>query len=425
MARIVGITYTPHRPNVAKSEVLWVRSVHGRRHDQLPQLFWNKGRPWREANLWLLERATDVDMRTVQTNASALLGYANWLESTQTDWKEFPARKSERCLVRYRGALIEARRESKLASSTVSQRMRQVIAFYRWVNEAELITNHNSMWRETSCQLTFQDSTGFARTISVQSTDLRIPNRRAISDQLEGGLVPVSSTVRTNILRFVREKGSEELFLMLALGFFTGIRIGTICDLKVETIVNAIADPNSKDLFWLALGPGAVPPVATKFGVTGQAWISRVQLEHLRRYASSVRRAKRETLADDENKNLLFLTRFGGAYSHPTANKSGAINVQMHALRNMVPGGDVLRDFHFHQSRCTFATELARVAVEFGGPMVAIGIVMQALLQRDEQTAMKYIKFVEKGDIRRTTANEFTERFLGLFPSDSDWIAYE
>ena len=425
MARIISIAFTPHLSEVMTANVLWTPSQHGRSHDRLPQLVWSNGEPWREVNLWLHERADFVHMRTVESNASAILGYAKWLESTQTNWRSFPTRKSERCLVRYRGALIEARREGRLGSSTVSQRMRQVIAYYRWANEIGLVKSDHPMWRDSLTQRKIEDSMGFQRTILVQTTDLKISHKKAIGEHLEDRLMPVSKKHRSDILRFVKQQGSEELFLMLALGFYTGMRIGTISDLKVETLINAIPDPNCDGLFWLSVGPGATPRVATKLDVTGQVWVSRIQLHHLRRYATSMRRAKREALAAPQNKSLLFLTRYGNAYTYPKSDKSGAINVQMHALRKIMPDGEVIRGFHFHQSRATFGTELARVAVAIGGPAAAIGIVMQALLQSDEQSALKYIKFVERSEIRQAIANEFTELFLGLFPSETDWFEYD
>jgi signal transduction histidine kinase len=59
-----------------------------------------------------------------------------------------------------------------------------------------------------------------------------------------------------------------------ALAFFTAMRLGSICDLKVQTLEYAVPDPAAPGLYRLAVGPGASPPVHTKFGVTGQVLLS-------------------------------------------------------------------------------------------------------------------------------------------------------
>ncbi|BEP58147.1 site-specific integrase [Variovorax sp. V118] len=358
--------------------------VQGQVIDGLPQIFWSDATPWREANLWALERATgsEVDIRTVQTDAIAIHAYANWLEETKSDWRSFPRRKADRCLVRYRGALIDARNSGMLAPSTVSQRMRVAISFYRWLRDMRLFSSEWPIWQEHRVGIRLVDATGFERTIAVNSTDLRIPNRAARGERLEDGLLPITSVDRDAALTFARNHASQELFLMLTLGFFSGMRLGTITDLKVRTLTNAVRDPVAPNLFKIAVGPGADPPVATKFGVTGQIWITGVLLDTLLHYAHSERRLKREIKAVAERKDLIFLTRFGNPYAQRGSDKSVAVNVEMHAFKRLAVtrGLSAMRDFRFHQTRCTFATELARIAIKAGGSIGAVAIVKEALL---------------------------------------------
>jgi integrase len=233
---------------------------------------------------------------------------------------------------------------------------------------------------------------------------------------LEDGLRPVSAGDRDAILRFAKKAASRELSLMLTLGFFTGTRVGTIADLKIETLERAAPDPASPNLFRLAVGPRAKPPVHTKFGVTGHILMVRAQLDELRQYAVSRRRILREALAAPENKNLLFLTRSGNPYAQRGSDRSPAINVEMHTLRRKGEAREViaLRDFYFHCSRCTFATELARAAIAIGGSIDAIAIVQEALLHQNEATSLRYIRFVEKTAIRAQVASEYSELFLGI-----------
>lgn len=417
MARLEHIRYVPHRSEMVDGCIEWNPVRNGIIIDKLPQIIWSNSTPWREANLWACNRATskDVTLKTVESNVVALHAYANWLEETGANWWDFPPRKADRCLVRYRGALIKARDEGDIAPTTTTQRMAAVVRFYRWLHVTRLLAPDWPMWKERTIGIRLIDAVGFERSILVSSTDLAIPNRRALGERLEDGLLPVSAHDRDDILAFAKKNASEELFLMLATGFYTGMRLGTIADLKIKTLERAVPDPASPELFRLAVGPGADPPVHTKFGVTGQVWITRTHLDELRKYSYSVRHMNRQSKAVPENRDMVFLTRFGNTYAH-LSDKSSALNVEMHTFRNhgVAIGMAVLRHFHFHQSRCTFATELARLAIRAGGAINAIAIVMEAMLHKDEATAFKYIKFVEKTPAKEAAANAFTLDFLGL-----------
>lgn len=427
MARLEYIRYVPHRSEMVDGCIEWspVRNSHV--IDGLPQIIWGNSTPWREANLWACERATskDVSLKTVESNARALHAYANWLEETGADWWDFPPRKADRCLVRYRGALIKARDEGDIAPSTITERMAAVVRFYRWLHAMRLLSPTWPMWKERTIGIRLTDAVGFERTILVNSTDLAIPNRRAPGERLEDGLLPVSAHDRDDILTFAKESASEELFLMLTSGFFSGMRLGTIADLKIQTLERAVPDPATPELFRLAVGPGADPPVHTKFGVTGHVWITRAHLDELKNYAYSVRRLKRQGKAAPENRNMVFLTRFGNTYAMRGSDKSPALNVEMHAFRKrgLAGGMAVLRYFHFHQSRCTFATELARLAIRAGGAINAIAIIKEAMLHKDEATTFKYIKFIEKTPVKVEAANAFTRDFLGLIKGREEGAA--
>lgn len=426
MARLEYIHYIPHRAKIIDGYLEWAVLQHGKAIEYLPQLTWENLTPWREANLWALERATtkEVDIKTVHSNFTSLHSYAKWLENTDTKWWYFPSKKADRCLVRYRGFLIEARDNGELAPSTASHRMANIVQFYRWLYKNGFLSPDMQLWSEKSVVLRATDKIGFERTMLTNSTDLAIPNRSTPGEKLEDGLLPLAARDRDAMLEFAREYASEELFLILALGFFTGMRLGTLTDMKIQTLERAVPDPASADLFRLAVGPGASPPVRTKFGVTGNVWITKAHLDELKIYVYSVRRLKREASSAPENRNLVFLTRFGNAYTRQGSHKSTALNVEMFNLRKkgVSHGLIALRNFHFHQTRCTFATELARLAIRAGGTINAIAIVKEALLHKHEATSFKYIKFVERTPIKIEMGNAFTKEFLGLFKKHKDLI---
>lgn len=426
MAKLEYIRYTPHRALIINGEVKWAQVRHSKEIENLPQIIWKDSTPWREANMWALERATnrDVNIKTVHSNFTALHAYAKWLESTETNWWDFPAKKADRCLVRYRKTLIDARDDGTLAPSTASQRMTNVIQFYKWLRVKGFFLEGVQLWSARYVVIRLTDKVGFERTIMANSTDLAISNRSAPGDKLEDGLLPVATADRNAILKYAQTNVSEEFFLMLTLGFYTGMRLGTITDLKIQTLEQAIPDPSSPELYRLAVGPGADPPVHTKFGVTGHIWITKAHLEELRTYFYSIRRLSREAKATKDKKDLVFLTRFGNTYARRGSDKSSAINVEMHALRkttvtNKIP---TLRSFHFHQTRCTYATELARLAIGVGGSIFAIAIVKDALLHKNEATSLKYIRFVEKTPIKAEMSNAFTQEFLGLLKARKNTV---
>lgn len=420
MASLEKINYQPHREEVSDGSLHWA-PLKRQAITNLPQIVWEDNSTWAEANLWAHEQATSSkrDPKTVRSNMSHLLAYAKWLEAESIKWWHFPDRESERCLVRFRGALVAARNNGDLAPSTASQRMSTVIRFYKWLQSRRLISPERPMWEERFVGVMLTNSFGLEHTMRVASTDLAIANRKvAGAIQLEDGLLPVSVAAMKEILALADRGASEELSLMLRIGFFTGLRIGSITDLKVETLHNATMVP---DVGWkrLAVGPGARPPVSTKFGVSGSVPIPEELLETLIAYSMSTRRLTRQMLASPAEQNLLFLTRYGNSYG---GDESRAVNVEMSRLRSVgkKAGLQVMRGFHFHRTRATFATELMRVALQFMPVGDSIQFVREACLHRDEGTTMKYIKFIESNKAMAEAADAFSEAFMGLAKGRAD-----
>jgi integrase len=272
------------------------------------------------------------------------------------------------------------------------------------------------MWTEKQVGIKLLDEFGFERSMLVSTTNLAIPNRKAVGEKLEDGLLPLTTKDALQVIEFAKAHGNYELYLMLKLGFGTGMRIGTICDLKVATIQRAVPDPAFPGFNKLAVGPGAHPPVHTKFGVTGQVWISDEDLELMREYMFSTRRLKRQSKAEVKDRNVIFLSKDGNVYGEGDGNASRGISVQLGRLRRdgEINGVLAFRNFRFHQSRCTFATELARAALKHGSVGMAIQLVRQALLHKSEKTTLTYIRFIEKTGAMSEMADAFTRDFLGL-----------
>ena len=423
MASLELIQYIPHRPIVGdEGQMVWERDTACRPVKSLPQLFWRDGTPWCAANLWAHHRATTgkTDIKTVQSNFRHLHKYAEWLETEDLDWRHFPMMERDRALIRWRKHLLEQRdKYGLLAPSTTTQRMNSTINFYRYARVYDLIQRDLPMWQKRQVLRRFHDAHGFERTMLLSSTDLSIPNRRRHGLILEDGLTPLTQEQMHDMLAFTAQAGnaSRELHLMLQLGFYSGARIETIADLKRGTLDNAVADSATPGIIYLAVGPGHMPLVATKFDVQGRLMVPDWLYQALLDYGHDPVRLKREALARTVNKDLIFLTRYGNRYADRESGSGTAIDRAMVDLRRKATaaGMKFARHFHFHQTRATFGTWLTATLLERGyNPKAVLTFVSDAMLHSDIAITLRYIKFVEETKIKLEVAYEFTQAFLGI-----------
>src|SRR5690606_34836521 len=128
--------------------------------------------------------------------------------------------------------------------------------FYRFARDEGLINTKYAMWTEHAFKTYYTDLTGFKRSITGQSTDLSIPNKSPPGNRLEDGLTPLSEPHMMELIKYTRSEASEELHLMLTIGFFTGARLSTITSLRIDTLELAREDQYISDLYLLRVGPG-------------------------------------------------------------------------------------------------------------------------------------------------------------------------
>lgn len=410
MAVLEYIHYMPHRPEIGAGVVKWVAETSVRAVDRLPQVFWTEGQSWREVNLWALElgRKRDLKIKTVHSLMEHLHKYANWLEQEEIDWRHFPQTKSDRVLVRYRGELVDARNRGALSPSTTTARMNAVIRFYRYAASRRFISRDAPKWQDKSVVLRYFDTVGFERTMTRVTTDISIPNRTRLGIRLEDGLLPLTEQHMTELLRFAKENASEELYLMLLIGCFTGARLGTITTLREPALNNAVRDPKVPGMWVVPVGPGT--GIATKFDVAGELLIPDQLMTILKAYATSRRHLDRVIKAIDANKSYLFLTRFNNPY------KGVAADREMVDLRRagQAAGLKFLQKFKFHQTRATFGTWVMSICLKTSSVKAAIEFVKRAMHHKNESTTFGYITFIEHTQAKIEVANSFTEAFLGL-----------
>ena len=421
MANLETINFTPMREVVENNSVRWVRDKLGEGIDDLPQIFWNDGEPWHEANHWALTKATGTaggDIQTVTRLMSHLAAYASWLERTGLDWRHFPMTFRDRTAVKYRGNLIKQRDQYLLAPSTTTARMAAVIQFYRHCRDHGLIQRKSPLWKDRQVVVRYFDDAGFKRAITRASSELAIPNRIQDGLRLEDGVMPLKIDDAVSLLQFTHQQGLRELNLMLSIGVLTGARIGTIRTLNVEDIENAYPDVQTPDTFKLRVGPGT--GVKTKGDVEGYLLVPKFLIDELKVYAYSMQRLRRQGLASKANRGRLFLTSKGNPYNPSSFNRL------MTDLRRRAQavGMRFMSSFKFHQTRATFGTWLMGVALSVAGEKAAVAFVRDAMLHADESVTLRYVRFEEEAPIKISVANEFTAVFSGIVHRDwSQWRA--
>lgn len=417
MSTIERIAFTRYSPvlNAELTSIFWARSTTGRR-TKLLQIFWKDSSPWREANAWaLIQVARGRDPATSARNITHLNGYANWLEKNKLTWTHFPDRDDERCLTMFRGELIRRRAAEEMAPSTASAQMAAVIRFYRWVMQHDLFEPGRKLWNDRAILVQLDNAYGMRRSLLVTSSELSIPNKRAKVLAPESGVLPVSVPTSRRIVTFASEHGPVELSILLRVSFSTGMRIGTTLSLRTATIERAAPHPAFPGWFTIAVGPSLHTPVKTKFSKRGEILVPGRAIEMLKAYIRSPRRLKRVALASAENRNLVFLTRFGVSYGNGT-DDSLAMNTHICRLRAKARslGESCLDDFNFHRARATFGTELAKIALKHGDVTFAIWMVKTALMHENEQDTLRYIEFVQSIDVLEKVSDDFSREFFGF-----------
>lgn len=392
-----------------RGELTWAKSTR-KPIERLPQIFWEDGRGWDEVNLWALDSAESHQLHpdTTKRTMKHLSRYAAFLEQHSLDWRSFPVRKEDQVLRRFRKHLIDEVKRGMLAGSTASNRMNAVVRFYRFADAHDLVGAHQSMWVDRVAIIPYFDTAGFKRSMVRLTNDLKIPNQKRIGSLLEDGLLPLRAEHMTELLAYTARHAIEELHRMLAAGFFTGARIGTITTLTVTSLETAREDPLTPGLNLIRVGPPT--GVATKFSVAGELLVPEAVFVDLKTYASSSKRLLREAKAHQRHKKLLFLNRKGAPYTVETVNRL------VHEMRKRATsaGLQFMQRFTFHQSRATFGTWLMQILLDSGSKTDAIRLVRDAMLHKNEKTTLGYIRFIEDTHAKGQFAAAFNEAFTGL-----------
>jgi len=255
-----------------------IKPIDPNKHKHVCAVVGEDGEPWIEALQFLIHKS-HLSHKTIKSNADDLAHYLTFLEQEGINWLHFPTRKSDRCVYRYRQYMLDESRVSN-TRATESRRMSLIISFYRWAEHEGFIDKAIKKWTDKTVSVSFYSTVGFQRSMSVNTTDLKISKRKSNTYTVEDGLMPLHLSDRDALIQYLRESQStthERLLHMLSLGFVSGARSETIRTLGVSDLQGA-KDAHPFDrahpgFVYVPVGSGT--NVETKYDVFGYLRIAK------------------------------------------------------------------------------------------------------------------------------------------------------
>lgn len=411
-------TFVLQRQSIGISDTLDV-TFQGDDSEPIPGRFvvWSTGVLWLEATAYLAEKSLEVrttggSEETVASHASSLAVFATYLEDSGRSWIELPPEKDQRVTYLYRGHLIDrVEKQKKLRRSTAARHISVVKSFYKWAKAKGLLTGLSDAYKPRPRGVAYTNSVGLVQVKEVESSDLAISSSSAKNSGVEDGLHPLKIQDRNSMILLVKEHFSREFYLILMLGFYSGMRIETILGLTVKGLQNTF--PSRELHGWLSLEVGGHSGIPTKRNVNYFPSIPQWLFNELLNYIKRPRRAVRAKKAEGADKGLVFL----GQRGQKLTNKSFCQDMRkLKSLAKMK--GFNFESFYFHCSRATFGTALVTMLMTDKAPTPYILNCLRCCMgHTNASTSLRYVQWVEDDSERVVVANLYSE-FLG-FPHET------
>jgi len=428
MASVRFVNYNPADVYVQNGIVVEVSHRTGLERDAVavtiqdfPQVYWSSGESWEAANFWLatffrpvMRGALSLD--TLVGLAYCLLHYMNFLEREGIHWMAFPLPQNKRCIFQYHLELQADLKKGSLSFTSGKARLKAVIRLYTDLMGYHLLSQSFSVFEELSLECKIANIAGLERTLAVSKEQLKLRGSTDIMGRVEDGLLPVSFETQKQVLNIAYENASPEVYLMLVLGFYTGMRLSTICDLKLLTLKHARASADG-GFYYLSVGPSvSYAPVATKFGVSGEVPIPANIYDMVHSYIKCSRRLQRLSRASVIDRQLVFLNRNGKTYCRKGRRSSSTVNNQILNIRKAARSQGYELSFKFHQARATFGADFVLSNLDKPGVSLksVIGTLKDVMLHKSEKATMTYIRFVQANKAKAKWADEFFRRSVEL-----------
>jgi integrase len=288
------------------------------RYNFFPIVLCADGSPWKEGNLFILsilEGFINPVMATVQSIASDLADYKNYLDQEGIDPFEFPKRKLLRPTYRYRNFNVLKAQAGEVSLGTAKRRVSRVVSFYNWVINESIAVIENSPWTEKSVHISIKNRHGAAIFKKVKSTDLSIKTLKSenpYSETIQDGseLKPLVPSEQVVLFEALSELGNVEMTLIHLIAFYTGARAQTVLTLRASIFQHPI--DSSLEEVRVKVGPGT--GVDTKNDKLMVLFFPIQLYEKIRIYTLCGRLHQRKLLAKDEHLDYLFLTNRGTPY---------------------------------------------------------------------------------------------------------------
>lgn len=293
-----------------------------------PVIIKSDGTIWDKAVLYLNHLLSmDKSTKLIKTAAGDLLDFLRFIEAHEIDMLHVPSEKELRVTYRYRQYLIN---KDDLTSTTKSQRINRIIAFYKFCFANKLFTKEEinnrlykvlkeRLFKTFNLRIWYTSNEGFIRETEKESTDLRIkrnPSSEQSSDGIKDGrqLHPLSPEEQEIFGRYLKKYGSRVFQLICIIAINTGARLQTICTLRTNDIQELKKGKVVKNKYKeIIVGKGTTidNKQDKQYKILFPIWI----IEQLENYINSVEWEERASKSYyKKDNNYIFLSKFGNSF---------------------------------------------------------------------------------------------------------------
>lgn len=397
-----------------------------------PYLFHKDGRPWIEANSYLLSLVknkviSDRPSDDIRRRASKLLDFLLFCEECELDWLDFSGRRPAlRPTYRYFSHLLSSARRSK---AVVNQYTGAVYNFYKFVS-----SNWHSIDMDrvdTTKQIDFlvlgAHGTKLVSAVKRSQTKPTAPRSSVpIGFVREDGedLRPLANVELASLLNMLKDKKWSPLERLLILtSLMTGARKQTVLTIRLKHLKNFTEENLQADgSYVLHAGPGT--GIDTKNNTSQRLYVPKQLADELKVLSASALMVRRRVKFNEQMQRdfpeshmkeedlYIFLSDQGGCYymakddpRYPVVKSRAAGQVVDTVKRKLMSetGGKLPNDFSYHWLRATYAFQLYQRLL----PLLASG----QILPGEEITFIQHRMHHKR--------RETTENYLKLFKMHS------
>lgn len=299
----------------------WVWEAEKGFWPQMPVILTSNGTPWELGSAYLLYNLTSsfrAKMDTIQDRAKSLCFYLKFIEDECLDLLFFPSQERKRPTYRFRYKL-EQLMDLGMPPSTARKHMGHVIAFYKGIVQYNLVDEDllgRRPFRSFKKYVQTLSAEGLIRHKQVDSTDLvvRVQKISSRPDRIMDGneLRPLDIDEQRAIYwGFEKKLCSIETELMMRIILDTGMRIQSVCTLRVGHIIDAYEELERNKEKWIFIhSQRGRFTVDTKYSKANNFRFSKALIERLYVYINSETSiARREaSYYHKSHENYVFLT---------------------------------------------------------------------------------------------------------------------